>query len=42
MATHTKEDIDKLMTAIEEIWDEHKQQNYSEYTFLTSNKALMN
>ena len=28
--------------AIEEIWDEHKQQNFSKYNFLTSNKPLLN
>ena len=42
MATHTKEDIDRMMTAIEEIWDEYKQLNFSEYTLLTSNKTFMN
>jgi glycine C-acetyltransferase len=25
MATHTKEDIDKLLSAIEEVWEEQKE-----------------
>jgi glycine C-acetyltransferase len=40
MATHTKEDIDKLMTAIEEIWDENNQQSQSDN--ITSKKIYMN
>jgi glycine C-acetyltransferase len=42
MATHTKEDIDRLITAIEEIWNENKQQKFSEQSFITSNKAIVN
>jgi glycine C-acetyltransferase len=42
MATHTREDIDKLMTVIEEIWDENKQRNFREHSFLRSNKPIMN
>jgi hypothetical protein len=40
MATHTKEDIDKLMTAIEEIWDENNQQSQSDN--ITSKKIYVN
>jgi len=42
MATHTKEDIDKLMTAIEEIWDEYILKNLSNRTILTLNKPIIN
>ncbi len=40
MATHTKEDIDKLMTAIEEIWYENDQQRHSDN--ITSKKIYVN
>jgi glycine C-acetyltransferase len=40
MATHTKEDIDKLMTAIEEIWDENDQQSQSDN--ISSKKIFVN
>jgi glycine C-acetyltransferase len=40
MATHTKEDIDKLMTAIEEIWDEHNQRIQNEN--ITCKKIYVN
>ena len=42
MATHTKEDIDKLKTAIEEIWDEYNLKKFSERSLLTSNKVNVN
>jgi len=40
MATHTKEDIDKLITAIEEIWSEHNQRNQNEN--INSKKIFVN
>ena len=40
MATHTREDIDKLMTAIEEIWDEHNQSIQNEN--ITSKRLYVN
>ena len=42
MATHTKEDIDKLITAIEEIWDEYNLKKNSEHSSITLNKQIFN